>query len=194
MGGKILSGILYSSWPYMYDHEITPQDKKDYWKRGVSSVKEVIKVAEEYGILYTVEMVNRFEQFIVNSADEGIAFVQEVDSPNAKLLLDIFHANIEEDSIPEAIRKIGNYLVHLHLCENTRKLPGTGNSIPWAAIAEALKKINFSGRYVIESFIAQGGAVGNDLRIWRNLYEDVSQKARTERMKKSLDFVRRTFN
>ncbi|MGD1816167.1 MAG: sugar phosphate isomerase/epimerase family protein [Pleomorphochaeta sp.] len=194
MGGKVLSGILYSSWPYLYDHMITPQDKKEFWDRGVKSVKEVVKVAEDFDILYAVELVNRFEQFIVNSVDEGIQFAKEVDSPNIKLLVDVFHANIEEDSIPDAIRKANDLLVHMHISENNRKLPGTGQNIPWKEIAQATKDINYSGRYVIESFVAQGGPVGNDLRIWRDLNNDVSPAARTRDMKKSLDFVRKIFN
>jgi D-psicose/D-tagatose/L-ribulose 3-epimerase len=194
MGGKVLSGILYSSWPYLYDHMITPADKQEAWKRGVQSVKEVVKVAQDNDILYAVEMVNRFEQFIVNSVDEGIQFAHDVDSPNVKLLLDVFHANIEEDNIADSIRKAGSLLAHMHLSENNRKLPGTGNHIPWKEVAQATKDIDFKGRYVIESFLAQGGPVGNDLRIWRDLSDDLSLEGRTRSIKESLAFVRKTFN
>lgn len=189
MGGKILSGILYSWWPYLYDAPVTPEYKADCWKRGVESVQEVIPVAEKYGIEYAVEMVNRFEQFMVNSVDEGLQFCTDVGSPNAKLLLDVFHANIEENNIPDAIRRCGPKLAHLHISENNRRLPGSGNHIAWTEIAQALKEINFSGRIVIESFIATGGPVGNDLRIWRNL-DDVSFEARNRAMKESLAFVK----
>ena len=193
MGGEVLSGILYSSWPYLYDHMISPKDKMEYWKRGVASVKEVVKVAEDNNILYAVEMVNRFEQFMVNSVDEGMQFVSDVNSPNIKLLLDVFHANIEEDSIPEAIIKADDLLVHMHICENNRRLPGAGKNIPWSEIAAATKQIDYKGRYVIESFVAQGGPVGNDLRIWRDLNKDVSPEARTRDMKQSLAFVKDLF-
>lgn len=190
MGGKILGGILYSWWPCLYDHEITPEYKQDCWKRSVESVQTVIPLAESYGIEYAVEMVNRFEQFIVNSVEEGRQFCKDVDSPNAKLLLDVFHANIEEDSIPDAILNAGPLLAHIHISENNRRLPGSGSNIPWREIMAALKKINFQGRIVLEPFVAAGGPVGNDLRIWRNLEGDISGDGRHEALKKSLEFVK----
>ena len=42
----------------------------------------------------------------------------------------------------------------------------------------------------MEPFIAAGGPVGNDLRIWRDLDADVSKEARHENLKKSLKFVK----
>ena len=190
MGGKILSGILYSWWPYLYDHTITAEDKRGCWKRGVESVQKVIPLAEEYGIEYAVEMVNRFEQFVVNNVAEGKQFCRDVGSPNAKLLLDVFHANIEENSIPDAIREAGPLLAHIHMSENNRRLPGTGSHIQWPEIAKALKEINFTGRIVLEPFVATGGPVGNDLRIWRDLDTDVSLETRHANLKQSLQFVK----
>lgn len=190
MGGRVLSGILYSWWPYLYDQEITPAYKQECWARGVESVREVVPYAAEAGMEYAIEMVNRFEQFIVNSVDEGKRFVADVGHPNAKLLLDVFHANIEEDSIPEAIRKAGPLLAHVHMSEANRRLPGCGGGIPWQEVAQALKDIDYQGRIVLEPFVAAGGPVGNDLRIWRDLDPDVSLEARQENLKRSLRFVK----
>lgn len=190
MGGKILSGILYSQWPCLYVSEITPEYKQDCWKRSVESVQKVVPIAESCGIEYAVEMVNRFEQFIVNSVEEGKQFCRDVDSSNIKLLLDVFHANIEEDSIPDAILSAGSLLAHIHMSENNRRLPGCGGSIPWREIAAALRKIGYRGRIVLEPFVAAGGPVGNDLRIWRNLNADISREARHAALKKSLQFVK----
>ena len=117
-------------------------------------------------------------------------FIADIGHPNAKLLLDVFHANIEEDSIPDAIRSAGPLLAHIHMSEANRRLPGCGGNIPWAQIAQALKDINYQGRIVLEPFVAAGGPVGNDLRIWRDLDADVSKEARHENLKKSLKFVK----
>lgn len=193
MGGKILSGILYSSWPYLYDHEITPQYKLECWKRAVESVQKVIPTAENYNITYAVEMVNRFEQFMINSTEEGKKFCKDVGSTNIKLLIDTFHANIEEFSIADSIYNAGDLLAHMHISENNRRLPGTGDHIRWMEIAKAVKEINFQGRIVLEPFLIAGGPVGNDLRIWRNLESDVSDKTIHENLKKSLKFVKNIF-
>ncbi|MDR2137411.1 MAG: sugar phosphate isomerase/epimerase [Synergistaceae bacterium] len=190
MGGKVLSGILYSWWPYSYDTPITPDYKADCWKRGVESVGEVAPLAAAGGILYAIEMVNRFEQFIVNSTEEGKRFCRDVGTPNMRLLIDVFHANIEENSIADAIRSAGKLLAHMHWSENNRRLPGTGH-MPWNEIVQALKDIDYRGHIVFEPFIATGGPVGNDLRIWRDLDPDTSVPARQNALKKSLQFAKK---
>lgn len=190
MGGKILSGILYSRWPYLYDAPITREYKAECWKRGVESVRRVAPAAAAAGIAYAVEMVNRFEQFMVNSTEEGLRFCRDVGAPGLGVLLDVFHANIEENSVAGAVRQAGDMLLHMHWSENNRRLPGAGSHMPWKEIAQALKDIGYAGRIVLEPFVAEGGPVGNDLRIWRDLEADTSVAARQEALKRSLRFVK----
>jgi len=94
--------------------------------RAVEGVREAIKVAEDCGVVFCVEVVNRFEQFMMNTAAEGIAFAERVGSPNCKLLLDTFHMNIEEDSLRGSIVEAGSWLGHFHLGETNRRPPGRG--------------------------------------------------------------------
>lgn len=190
MGGKTLSGILYSWWPYLYTAPISLQDKRDAWKWGVESIQKLMPFAESYDIRYAIELVNRFEQYILNSVDEGLAYIQDIGSPRAGLLVDVFHANIEEDSIPDAIRKAGNHLFHLHISENTRRLPGFGKSIDWDGIVKALKAIDYQGNIVMEPFIEAFYPVGNDLRIWRDLETDLSKEARDEYARQAIAFIK----
>lgn len=51
-----------------------------------------------------MEVINRFETHILNTSEEGVEFVKEVDKDNVKVMLDTFHMNIEEVSIGDAIR------------------------------------------------------------------------------------------
>ena len=108
---------------------------------SVAGMKQLLKVAEDNGVLYCCEVVNRFEQYLLNTAEEAVAFMQRLDSPNAKILLDTFHMNIEEDDMVEAIRTAGPYLGHFHTGENNRRTPGTGK-LPWKEMAQALKDIH----------------------------------------------------
>jgi D-psicose/D-tagatose/L-ribulose 3-epimerase len=190
MGGRVLSGILYSSWPYLYDHQLTEKNKSDAWKRGVESIQTIIPEAENRGIVYAIEIVNRFEQYILNSVDEGIQFCQDIGSPSAKLLVDVFHANIEEINIADSIRKAGDLLAHLHISENNRRLPGSGKHIDWDDIFKALKQINYQGNIVMEPFLESFGPVGNDLRIWRDNEKDLSKEARDRYARESIAFVK----
>lgn len=191
MGGKMLSGILYSCWPYLYDHPISRADKEDAWKRGLESVQKVLPVADDFGVDYAIELVNRFEQYILNSVDEGLKFCEQLQHPNVGLLIDVFHANIEEDSISGAIRKAGSRLKHMHVSENNRRLPGTGHHINWEEVFASIKEIDFQGAVVMEPFIEGFGEVGNDLRIWRDLEQDVSKEARDRYLTDAIRFIKK---
>jgi D-psicose/D-tagatose/L-ribulose 3-epimerase len=165
MGGTILAGINYSSWP----RKLLPgEDKQILTDRAVKGVREAIKAAEDNDVIFCVEVVNRFEQFIMNTAAEGIAFAEKVGSPNCKILLDTFHMNIEEDSLRGSIVETGNWLGHFHLGETNRRPPGRGR-IPWPEIFGALREINYQGAVVMEPFLLPGGEVGRDISVYRDL-------------------------
>jgi D-psicose/D-tagatose/L-ribulose 3-epimerase len=166
MGGGNLSGIIYSSWPTTMPEGET--DKRPYVERSVASMKKAIKAAEDNNVIFNMEVVNRFEQFLMNTCDEAIAYVEAVDSSNAKILLDTFHMNIEEDFIGEAIQKAGDKLGHLHIGENNRMPPGYGH-IPWTEVGAALRKINYQGYVVMEPFLMPGGEVGRDIKVFRDM-------------------------
>src|SRR5256885_14526668 len=75
------------------------EDKRRFREQSLRSMREMVKVAEDRGVVLLVEVINRFEQFMINTAAEAVAYVDEVGSPACKILLDTFHMNIEEPSI-----------------------------------------------------------------------------------------------
>jgi D-psicose/D-tagatose/L-ribulose 3-epimerase len=165
MGGNVLAGINYSSWP----RKLFPgEEKNKLVDRSIEGVREAIKTAEDCEVIFCVEVVNRFEQFMMNTAAEGIAFAERVGSPNCKILLDTFHMNIEEDSLGGSIAEAGSWLGHFHLGEPNRRPPGLGR-MPWPEIFGALKKINYQGAVVMEPFLVPGGEVGRDISVFRDL-------------------------
>ena len=166
MGGGNLSGIIYSYWPGTLPEGET--DTRPYFERSVASMKEAIKAAEDNNVFFCMEVVNRFEQFLLNTCDEAIAYVDAVGSPNAKILLDTFHMNIEENFIGETIEKAGDKLGHLHIGENNRMPPGYGH-IPWTELGNALRRINYGKMVVMEPFLMPGGEVGRDIKVFRDM-------------------------
>jgi D-psicose/D-tagatose/L-ribulose 3-epimerase len=183
MGGTVLAGINYSSWPRKL---LLGEDKQILTDRAIEGVREAIKAAEDNDVIFCVEVVNRFEQFIMNTAAEGIAFAERVGSPNCKILLDTFHMNIEEDSLSGSIVEAGNWLGHFHLGETNRRPPGRGR-IPWPEIFGALRQINYQGAVVMEPFLLPGGEVGRDISVYRDLLgsADLDEEAA-----RSVQFVR----
>jgi len=178
-----IGGIVYSYWPGSLPAGQT--DKRPAWLRSVKSMKEAMKTAEDCGVIFHMEVVNRFEQYLLNTAEEAVEYVQEVNSPNCRILLDSFHMNIEEDSFEDAIRTAGKHLGHVHIGETNRRAPGRGK-MPWDIIFKSLKKINFKGAVVMEPFLIPGGEVGRDIKIFRDLgVNDLDKEAA-----RALKFVR----
>jgi D-psicose/D-tagatose/L-ribulose 3-epimerase len=183
VGGSVMAGINYSSWP----RKLFPgEDKRVLTDRAIAGVKEAIKAAEDNEVIFCVEVVNRFEQFMMNTAEEGVAFAERVGSPNCKILLDTFHMNIEEDSFRGSILKAGDWLGHFHLGESNRRPPGEGR-LPWPEIFGALREINYQGAVVMEPFLLPGGDVGRDISVFRDLLGDGDLD---EKAARSVKFVR----
>ena len=184
MGGGELGGIIYGAWPA--NLPAGQGDKRPYVERSIAGMREAIKAAQDNGVNFNVEVVNRFEQFILNTCAEAVEYVEAVDSPNAGILLDTFHMNIEENFIGEAILRAGDRLRHFHIGENNRKPPGYGH-IPWTEVSAALRKIDYPGYVVMEPFLMPGGEVGRDIRVYRDLSRDMNLD---EEARKALSFMR----
>lgn len=185
IGGGKISGIVYGAWPGSLPDGAS--DKRPFWDHSVASMREVTKAAEDHSVIFNIEVVNRFEQFLINTSEEAVDYVRQVNSPNVKVLLDTFHANIEEDSISQAVETAGQFLGHVHIGENNRKPPGYGH-FPWGELFSALEKIDYTEDIVMEPFLLPGGQIGRDTKVWRDLSigMDLDQEAQ-----KALLFIRK---
>lgn len=170
-GGTLLSGVSYAGWG---TPNVVMDDKSAYLKQSIKSMREIIKTAEDCGVTYCVEAVNRFETCIINTAKEALDYVAEIDSPNIGVLLDTYHMNIEENSIGDAIRLVGDKLTSFHTGENNRTAPGRGH-LDWDEIFGALADINYKGRIISEPFVMMGGEVGRDIHVFRDLVDNPSE-------------------
>ena len=171
LGIHTIGGGLYSYWPADYTK---PLDKEGDWARSVANVREVGLRAQDFGVDFCLEVLNRFEGYLLNTCAEGVKFVDEVGLPNVRVMLDTFHMNIEEDDMAAAIRLAGSRLGHFHTGECNRRVPGKGR-MPWREIGQALREIGYDGTCCMEPFVKMGGQVGRDIRIWHNMYEDLSE-------------------
>ena len=193
--GIALSGVPYSTWPPRYDSTpITKQMKHDQTQRCIECIRQVMPLAEDSGVRLNMEVLNRFENYIINTAAEGIAFAKAVDSKNCALLLDTFHMSIEEDDIPAAIRSAKNYIGELHVTEPNRKVPFHNKRINWQEIGQTLKDIGFDKPIIIEAVLAFDDASSYNMRMWRDQIADTSITGRINEMKKGIAFLKEQFN
>ena len=165
-GIRIACGPMHAYWPVNFCEG--PVDKQGDRARSIESLRKLSRAAEENDVILCLEVLNRFENHILNTAAEAVSFINEVGSSHVRILLDTFHMNIEEDSIPAAIRTAGPLLAHFHTGESNRRVPGKGH-LPWRAICEALVDIGYEGAAVMEPFVRDDGPAARAARVWRML-------------------------
>jgi D-psicose/D-tagatose/L-ribulose 3-epimerase len=164
MGATRVAGPIYSAVGRTWQATAT-QRKRDL-ERCARNLKEVARYAEDEGVTLAVEPLNRFETSFINLAEQAVELVKMVDSARVGIMIDTFHSNIEEKSIGKAIETAGPHLVHVHANENDRGIPGSGH-VAWNEVAAALKKVNYSGALVIESFNTTVKEIARAAAIWR---------------------------
>jgi D-psicose/D-tagatose/L-ribulose 3-epimerase len=177
MGGGLIGGTIHSYWPAVFPRGV--DSKEPMLRQSLKSMKELAPFAADHGVMLNVEVINRFEQFLINTAAEARSYVSEVNSPACNILLDTFHMNIEEDFLGDAIRTAGDRLAALHLGEPNRKPPGMGR-MPWGEIKNALDDIDFQGPLVMEPFLTPGGSIGRAVGVWRDIVKNPDLDALAE--------------
>jgi len=137
-------------------HNCDPLDEDDWlrafdeeWKLAVASVHEVGLYALKKGITIAIEPANRYEVLLVNTAEQGLQMMNEVNLPSVKLHLDTFHMNIEDADPPASIRRAGSALVNFHVADSNRQVVGEGH-IDWEGHLKALRDIGYERTLTLE--------------------------------------------
>jgi D-psicose/D-tagatose/L-ribulose 3-epimerase len=172
VGGRNMVGPFYSAVGRTWQQ--SAEEREHDMLILIDILKDLSEYASAKGVVLGLEPLNRFETSFITTADQAIELVDRVNHPACKILLDTFHMNIEENSIGDAIRRVGSRLIQVHSNENNRGTPGAGH-VPWKEIAQALKDIKFDGVLVIESFTSKVKSIARAAAIWRPLA--VSQDA-----------------
>lgn len=186
---KVLGGGLYTYWPL---DPSMPMDKEKDTERAIKNMRILAKIAEDNDVTLGMEVLNRYEGYMMNTCEEALQFIDAVGSSHVKVMLDTFHMNIEEDNMAAAIRLAGDKLGHLHLGEQNRRVPGKG-SLPWAEIGQALRDINYQGAAVMEPFVMSGGTIGSEIKVWRDLVPNATEEILDEEARGAVQFVRHVF-
>ncbi|MEM9364887.1 MAG: sugar phosphate isomerase/epimerase [Planctomycetota bacterium] len=143
----------------------------DEWKWGVESMRQTAEYAGEVGVRLGVEALNRFECYFLNTHADSARFVREVDHPACGMMYDTFHSNIEEKDVTAAVLSGGEKLYHIHISENDRSTPGTGQ-VRWDENFAAIAKSGYDGWLVIEAFGLALPEIAAATKIWRRMYPD----------------------
>lgn len=146
------------------------EQRKTEWERAVTNLYKVCQLAQENGLMIALEPLNRFESDLINTAQDVLKLVTDINHPAARVMLDSFHMSIEEKNIEDAITDVADKLIHLQVSENYRGIPGTGLT-PWQSLKRGLDKIGYTGTVSIESFTPEVRELAGAVCIWKDLAE-----------------------
>ena len=186
-------GVIYSKWFDPPKAPLTQDFRKRMWDRAVGSLKEVVKTCEDLDVILSIEILNRFEVYLLTTVAEGMKFTDDIGSPYAKLLMDVFHMNIEEDCMVDTIVKAldQDKMGHLHVTEANRRPPGlVKTDMDWTGIFGAVKKGGYDRTISIEPFVIMDSPFALSGKSWRDLVPDTSAKGLIESASKSIQFIR----
>lgn len=182
IGSNGLAGVVYAPWG-VYD----PKNKRIRAERSADAFAQLDDDLRAHSVKLGIEAINRFETDLVNTSAEAVAMAEASGSDYVGALLDTFHLNIEEKDIKTAITHAGDKLVHFHVSDNDRGVPGSGH-IPWAEVKSGLNAIGYDGWVVAEMFVVAGNPASADLNIWRHIEPEATDAA-----SRALTFMRKTF-
>jgi D-psicose/D-tagatose/L-ribulose 3-epimerase len=149
---------------------------------SVEAVRAMSESAALHGIPIGLELVNRYESNLLNTAAQAMAYIAEVDHDNVFVHLDSYHMNIEEPGMFEPVLTCGNRLGYVHIGESHRGYLGGGN-VDFSGLFRGLEHIGYTGPITFESFSSAvvDPALSYTLAIWRNLWDDNADLARHAR-------------
>ncbi|GJM29545.1 MAG: tagatose 3-epimerase [Cyclobacteriaceae bacterium] len=161
---SFVAGPMYSA---VGKARLLPDDQRQKeWDLAVTNLRKVCQMADLYGQQIALEPLNRFETDLVNTAEDVVRLVRDINHPAAKILLDSFHMSLEEKNLRDAIEAAAQDLIHVQVSENYRGIPGTGQTC-WKDIKAGLESIGYQETVCIESFTPEVKELAGAVCIWK---------------------------
>lgn len=148
---------------------------RPYFDRLAENLRVLGEKAGERGVRLNLEVINRYEINTFNTAEETMGFLDRYELPNCFVHLDTFHMMIDECDPAAAVRRCAGKLGYVHLADNSRRYPGSGQ-IDFSKILAALQEIGYNGYLSVECFPYPSSqkAAGAALRYLKDLADAMS--------------------
>jgi D-psicose/D-tagatose/L-ribulose 3-epimerase len=165
LGGEVMAGPFHSPLAVFSGQPPTEDEKK----RAADVLRQAAEHAAKARVQLAIEYLNRFECYFLTTAAQARELVDRVGHPSFRTMYDSFHAHIEEKSPAAAVAALGDRFVHVHVSENDRGTPGTGQ-VRWDETFRALRQARYDGWLTIEAFGRALPALAAATRVWRDLF------------------------
>ena len=147
-GAKLGAPAIIGSMQGRFEGEVSKEQAHGFLRTALNELGEHSKAA---GVPLIYEPLNRYESNLLNRAEDTVKFLGTLDTDNVVILADLFHMNIEETNIADALRTYGKHIGHVHFVDSNRRPAGCGH-MDYAPIAAALKEIGYDKYASAEAF------------------------------------------
>ena len=131
-----------------YRRELTKEETETY---AVEAFRTIADYAAPKGVDIALESVTIMQTNFINTLAEAAAMVDRVDRSNFRLMMDVFHLNLEEKDLFAAIRRYSNYNIHVHLADNNRRYPGHCG-LDFEKILRTFHETGYDGAFTTEIY------------------------------------------
>ncbi len=166
VGAAVIGGPAYASVGRTW--RLSSDERAAAYAELATNLEPVVGYAAERGVRVGVEALNRYETSLLNTVDQALEAIAPLPAEGCGLMLDVYHMNIEETSVPAAVERAGERIVHVQVCGNQRGTPGDDH-LDWPAIFAALDATGYDGPICIESFTGDNATIATAASIWRPL-------------------------
>ncbi|HMN85333.1 MAG TPA: sugar phosphate isomerase/epimerase family protein [Bauldia sp.] len=166
VGASIVCGPLHQTLGHFSGSAPTDEERA----RAAEVHGKVGDYAQKQGVRLALEAVNRFECYFANTMDDLCAYTRKLGHPSIKAMYDTFHANIEEKDPVAAFVRNKDEVIHIHITENDRGVPGRGH-VPWAETYRAIRRSGYDAWLTIEAFGRGLPELAAATRVWRDFSE-----------------------
>lgn len=175
VGGRFLAGPMYSA--VGKARLVPPEQRKKEWDMAVKNLRKVCESAGKRGLSIALEALNRFETDLINTSEDLVRLVSDINHSAARIMVDSFHMTIEEKNLADAVKLVGDKLIHVQVSENHRGIPGTGQT-RWGDLRAGLEAVGYEGVVSIESFTPEIKELAGAVCIWKPFAESQDEFAR----------------
>lgn len=172
VGSTVVAGPAYASVGRTW--RMTPSERAGLCAELTEALAPVVDHASAAGVRVAVEPLNRYETSVLNTVDQALEVLADLPAEHCGLALDLYHMNIEERDVADAITRAAGRIHHVQVCANDRGTPGADH-LDWSRIVHNLGESGYFGPLVIESFTADNESIATAASVWRPLA--VSQDA-----------------
>jgi len=123
---------------YVAGWQVFGTSRPQAWEWSCEGLKEIARYAADKGVTIAVEPTP-VDSNLVESADDAIKMMREVDEPNVKVMFDTYHVLFRKEVQTDYVYQMGKDLKHIHLSDSDRLAPGQG-TVDFLSLFQALKR------------------------------------------------------